>query len=321
MKQLLISFFFFLIFTCSSISQEYQLLPDSCTFCFYSALSQGDYHTYHYGVYPDEDTVHNGESYMVIRDDYDFLAGVRQEDKKLYGFTSMHSSEELMMDWDALPGDTLFGLFSYGDNGTFYDAVVNEIDSVLLPSGAYHRYMTLNGFRYYDDISGNQYDQDWVLRWDEKALCGSNTPNYFFHDEFNRSGILFSFSSFMLFWEYEDPFTCTTDTLYDTFTGGDNGCENCIPEHPNASLNQERIQRFKVYPNPIDQGNSFSIESKMNKETTLVLTDINGRKLKTVLLPLDKGTHIIETNFSSGIYIVHFLVEDRIVQRQKLVVQ
>lgn len=321
MKQLLTSFIFVLIFIFSSISQEYQLLPDSCTFCFYSALAQGDYNTYHYGVYPDEDTIHNGENYMVIRNDYDFLAGVRQEGNKLFGFTSTHSSEELMMNWDALPGDTLFGLFSYGFQGTFYDAVVDEIDSVLLPSGNYHHYMMLNGFRHYDEINGTQFDHDWVLRWDEKALCGLNTPNYFSHDNYNRGGILFSFSSHWLFWEYEYPFTCTTDTLYYSFTGGDNGCENCIPEHPNASLNDEEIQLFKVYPNPSKQGSLITITSDVTKKTTLVLTDINGRRIKTVSLPIENKTHIIETNFSSGIYIANFLIEDKIVQRQKLVVR
>lgn len=324
MKNILTSIIFFVVFLQYSTGQDYQLIPDSCTFCFFSTYGGSNWNTSNYGVYPDEDTIYNGNNYTQIKGEWEFLAGIRQDGNKLYGFTSYHEEEELFMDWDANPGDTLTNLFTHADQGLFYDAVVDTKDSVLLSSGLYHHYMRLNGFRYYYDSTGDYYE-NWVIRWDERGLCGQNLPSasddntdYYFHF---RGGILFSYSIMSLYADYYDPFTCTLDTLYDPYTGGSSDCENCIPIHPNASIDEENILPIKIYPNPSNQGSTFTIEADITKETTLVFTDMNGKQLKRIILPSDKDIHIIENNFVPGMYIVHFFRDGEIMQHQKLLVQ
>ncbi|MBL4862829.1 MAG: hypothetical protein JKY09_07430 [Crocinitomicaceae bacterium] len=176
MKKLLLSLMVF----CATFlyGQDYQLLPDSCTFCMYLVSTGGNsWNNGYYQLDPNIDTVFSGNTYMKMSfgtwgsgpSEQPFA--FRQNGNKLMGIVHDSINEFLLMDFDAQVGDTIYNLYS---EGLFYNAKVLAKDSILVNGEVYHRFMNLEGLGYYQQ--GIWQNVTWGITWNEKALCGRK-PN------------------------------------------------------------------------------------------------------------------------------------------------
>jgi hypothetical protein len=241
----------FLIGTSVSYSQDYQLIPDSCTYCvFLSSTGFNSWRTSHYKLDPSADTLYNGNIYTQIQWGSGgsgaplFPIGVRQIGNKLYGAFQDSLSEFLIMDFDALVGDTIYDLYS---EGFLYNAKVITKDSVLVNYGDYHNYLVLEGF----DITHNgnpavNAPNTWNFTWNERALCSA----YFVQEPlgYEYGGVLYNIPGFYLISiPYAAPTFCTSDPIY---TNPNSVlCDNCNLQ--TNSLEESSTGTFSISPNPV----------------------------------------------------------------------
>lgn len=78
---------------------------------------------------------------------------------------------------------------------------------------------------------------------------------------------------------------------------------------------------FSIYPNPLLQGNLFTVQTGNVENSTLYFYDMNGKFLKEVFLPEAKSMYFIEHNFASGVYIAKLMKNESVLKELKLVVQ
>lgn len=164
---------FLLVQSSNSYSQNYQLIPDSCTFCYHLATDGVGNHTLHnYELDPSSQMTIDSIDYMGPTL---FQLGFRQFGNKLYARSTSFQSDELVMDFDAQIGDTVFNLFS---EGVHYNSVVTNKDSVILNGTEYHHFMELSGFEY--RIVGDSLwsQENWTIVWNERGVCGANYSGF-----------------------------------------------------------------------------------------------------------------------------------------------
>jgi len=187
--------------------QDYQLIPDSCSFCFYSTSTGGNsWYSNNYGIDPSSDTSLLGNSYIKLSNiDYDFQPfAIRQEGNKLYGVIHDSTSEVLIMDFDANIGDTIFNLYSEGYN---YHARVSSKDSFLVNNGVYHHNMRLSGISIFNN--GSWEPGSWGIKWNERGLCIADIVGF----DWDYGGVLFNipYDYYVISVSYLSPSYCTTD--------------------------------------------------------------------------------------------------------------
>ncbi len=311
----------------SANAQNYQLLPDSCTHCFYQYYGGSGFQDRSYGVYPNEDTTINANSYLVVREESSFIAGVRQDGDKLLGVLHDQPFEQVLMDWSGDYGDTIKGLYSY--SGYYYDAIVKYKGEVVTPSGEVHKYQTLQGVHiYFDSVPGpNDYENlnDWILRWDEKGLCGTNVP-YAADDSTNyklselNGGLYYGYAQNDLIIDFYEPLTCTGDTIYDSYTQATGLCQQCEPVHPNASLVDHKQTMINFYPNPIISGQSITIETEDNSIDEIKIFNLQGKLVQRTSID-SKSTFQLNVPFESGLYMMVMLANRKIIHFDKLIVK
>lgn len=219
--------------------QTYDLLPDSCTFCMHlTSWGTSTLFDTWYGIYPEEDTVINGSTYIRFYENQGVI-GVRQQQNQLLGYHDQLDEDVLIMDFDHQLGDTIHKLYDYG---ILYSARIESIDSFQLNDGSYHRWLSLTGIRYTGlDMDTNNYVySDWPIVWNERGLC-----------HWLGGGLVYNASeqSQVMSILYAYPTWCTTDPRYNV--PNNNTCDNCEnPTRGDAGTLQLTNHRFSIHPNP-----------------------------------------------------------------------
>lgn len=200
-----------------SNGQDYKLIPDSCTYCFYQVDDGfGSFYSKYYHIDPFSDTTILGHNYKQIFNDGSYLQqpiGVRQTGNKVFGILEDSTQEYLIMDFDANIGDTIFGLYS---DEFFFNAIVLHKDSTQVSTNNYVHWMELQG----DTVYGNSWTVNvpWTFRWNERGLCSQPYGGYTFNLPVN---------DFVINYLYAFPFACTTDTLF--HPNYQSACTSCSP--------------------------------------------------------------------------------------------
>lgn len=298
--------FLFLLLPLNHWSQTYHLLPDSCTFCMYLESWGGtslfpDW----YGVYPEVETTINGNDYILCNVNWGITA-MRQSGNKLLGYHPDLDEDVLLMDFDAVPGDTIHGLYS---NNFFYSARVEEIDSFQLNDGSYHRYLDLTGLRVSQNglDSSSWNDEWWEIRWNERGLCE------------DRGGLSYNlpYNYYSISIVYVQSTWCTTDPRYNI--PNDNACDNCEnPTRGDAGIKQAPAFSFSMHPNPADD--HLQIVFPFEDSRKIEITDLWGRGV----LHFDCVGTACELNvhdLSPGMYHLRVATESGAVGTKRVVVQ
>jgi hypothetical protein len=291
MKKLLFLLFFI---SPSSFGQNYQLLPDTCTHCSWIYTYGGtQFYVGTYSLYPELDTLYQGNVYMKIPITNTDLAGVRQVGNKVYGFISTDTTQEyLIQDWDASVNDTIFNLY---DKNGMYDAVFLEEDSVILNDGSYHHWRKLKG------INGAVQNQDWILVWDERGLCSS----------IGWGGLLYNNFVQILGSYYDFPTPHTPDTKYN-LNSIVSGCSTAGVFNSNDLL-ENHIIPIVVFPNPTK--NFIQIVNFTNAKSGKII-DLRGN---TILKFQETPPELDLSKFSNGTYILQIETESGQSRQVKIV--
>lgn len=226
-------------FQLSVCAQTYKLVPDSCTFCFYGTSTGGNsWYMNNYGIDPFADTLLYGNSYMKLSGmDSPFQPfAIRQSGNKLFGVVQDSVAEFLIMDFDALPSDTIYNLYSEGYK---YHAIVLQKDSNLVNGGIYHHYMRLQGFQIF--LNDNWEYESWSFKWGERGLCWTDIIG----TDWDYGGVLYNIPmhQYTISVPYINPSFCTLDTIYDNQFG--NTCFNCVPISGTNSIFEFSLHKNK----------------------------------------------------------------------------
>lgn len=303
MKQIIILNFLLLSFV--GVGQQYQLIGDSCMRCDYSHNFGGTtFYPLEYTFFP-KDTIHiNNHVYSAINNTFpDDFIGIRQEQNKLYGLKYYDEYfEHLIMDFDALPGDTLFNLYT---NGVLYNAKVDSLDSILRNDGTYHHFMKLTGYEFisaYGTGPNNwQSHGEWEITWNEMGLCNFNQS----WDEYNHGMGGYTFNIPSWYHSSNPSFGgqwCTPDPRYSDFLFYT--CQNCYNYLSTDELNGSIV---KIYPNPAQS--EITVEFASNEKRTLRIINLQGSLLKTEVVNLQKHTLDLQ-GLAGGLYILEVTGEN-----------
>lgn len=244
-------------------AQTFKLVPDSCTFCLFKVSDGGTgWYESGYGIFPNEDTVVLGNSYIKINSGFYLKQpfAIRQVGNKLMGVVADSTSEYLLMDFDANITDTIHQLFS---EGFFYDAVVLNKDSVLVNNGVYHHYMRLKAIGIYIN-SVFEGGGDWNLVWNERGLCAANGAEL--------GGVLYNIPSefYVISAPYAFPDFCTTDPIYNNPSSVT--CDNCYPQ--TNGLEELFSTKLEIIPNPAI--NQITVQIENSFISKLRIYDVHG---------------------------------------------
>lgn len=308
MKPLLLTFLLFI--SGLTYSQEYQLSPDSCTFCFFN-YSQGtsSWEDNFYVLDPFDDTLISGITYNKIYDQWGMIGpwnqiGYREVNNKLYIIYQDDPTEYLAMDFNASVGDTIYNLNS---EGIFYNTRVVNKDSIAV-NADFHHFMILEGILYYNSSSDEWIEDHWEIKWEERGLC-----NYY-------GGVLFNvpFGYYNISATYYNPIPCTTDPRYDISPNV--SCENCIPQREDASILEYDEQSFSIHPNPLESSNNLTITLKEigGMDHSIVLKDQTGKIIYRSKLKNNKLQ--IPFQLKQGIYFISVGDDYNRITTQKLIV-
>jgi len=304
------SLFLYLIILLGQVNisgQQYQLLPEQCTFCGFLASWAGtsSWTSLNYELNPNSDTLINGNTYLLIEKypTFDQPIGVRQVGNKLFGIQSDSINEVLIMDFDAEIGDTITNLFS---EGLYYDAIVTVKDSVLVNNGTYHHFMNLSGLQVFHN--GIPQVDFWNIGWNERGLCGVNGA-------YEWGGVWFNIPSnqYVISATYSLPHFCTTDSTYSNINGA--SCDNCN-FIPNGIHETETIE-FDLYPVPSKNEVNIVFENEKMKKIRIIGFD--GKIIDFISTSDSKISYNL-SNFASGIYFIYIVTEDGI-GRKKIIKQ
>jgi hypothetical protein len=300
------------------LAQSYQILPDSCTHCFFTSSDGGSGFNYeYYSVNPNADTTISGTLYTAEASGHRF----RQVNNQLYILPMDSSVEYLVMDWDIPLGDTLFNLYDpYGDPGpVLYNARLTGIDSVILNSGTWHRFAKLEGIAY-RNYQDNWQNYNWQFVWNERGLCHSlntlwpGTPTSSIY-----GGMLFSFpiNDFSVSLVYSAINTCSEDPVYDQPPHVH--CTGCaVTWYNTVPKNESEIQL--IFPNPASHWITFSVNSSEQFPAHYEFYDASGKYIDSGNLessdkqidisPLSPGTYHFRLISQLGVFTTPVVITD-----------
>lgn len=295
-----------LSFTNETQAQNYKLMPDTCTLCFYfwgqsgSTLSQDDYK-----IDPTQDTLIDGNSYVKIIGAKDYQpAFIRQIGNKLYGRQNDSLVDRLIMDFDVSVGDTIFNLFS---EGYFYDAAVELKDSFMLNDGSYNTFMELT----VTNVYGSSWS-GWTIAWSEGGLCGG------FHYPYPLlGGILYNIHEGLfqgLEVAYYSPTYCTTDPNY-TMNNGST-CSYCTGISGYSSLIENETASHTVHPNPASDQITVEFKTQLQRQITIV--NSIGQELESHKVYGNVATLSI-SHLETGYYLLSILEENKITKTRLII--
>ena len=283
----------FLAFFSVSFSQNYKLLPDSCSYCSYGYTMGGSsiYYSY-YELSPFNDTIINGDHYMrntVYGDDTTFI---RQVGDKVVQRWGVDPTEYVIMDFEHNIGDTIFNLF---DRNIYYNAVVLDYDSTLVSGGSgYSRFFLLNA---YNDINSSD---SWGIKWEERGVCNYTYSNF-------EGGLGYNITHETEYYSFHPIGFCTSDPLVNSSFGL--SCNNCTFQ--SALVNEIDDKIISISPNPFV--NKISFDMDYNGALDVNIFDINGilmfekkilnNEKELFLGKLEKGVYFIEITTGNRIFI------------------
>lgn len=299
-----VTFIFLILFTVSYYGQNYKLLPDTCTYCFfthdpYVGVAYNSFYQIGYSV----DTAINGNDYSVLsNNDYEDLVYIRQSGNKVFGIIADSvMTEELIMDFDVEVGDTLNNILSINvnnftnikTNSFKINAYVNDIDSVLLSDGSYHSFLELVGYEIrYNGIWGIAH---WSFRWDEKGLCIGS--------DIGLGGLMntLPLSANGLFggdW-FTDLQFCTSDPFVPSQPINNlHSCNYCSPIVATVPYLEGEIQ-ISVSPNPVSE-RLFIQTSSQESNLNFTIYSLEGRLVRKG----NTNSSIDVSELISGMYLV-----------------
>lgn len=303
----------------SFTAQNYKLIPDSCTYCFYQNMSNYfGWSTEYYKVDLDRDTVINGNIYeATVEFFYVEELYIRQSGNKVFGVPKDSINEYLIMDFDASVGDTISNVFTMEPEPWFYRGIVLSKDSILLVDGSYFSSIEI-GVDSAKSVIGNEgfftATPQYSVFWQEKGLCYSND-----NDESSGGGYVFNMANahvvMDLVW-YLNPTFCTTDTIAPLgFHDYGNSCDYCNPiateilELPSFS--------FTISPNPTSGDITFQFETyQSNRE--ILITDLLGKQIARINANNEKVAYNFQEQ-QNGIYIVQLFIDGKSIESKKVV--
>lgn len=284
----LISIIPFLFITLLNSAQNYQLLPDTCTFCSYFYTTGGnDWSTGSYRIDNSNDSTINTIQYIQVADMH-----IRQVGNKVFGIPTDSINEYLIMDFDAEIGDTLINLYS---NLHLYNAIVVGIDSMVLNDGSYHHFFNLRGIHYSD--APNSASIPWEFSWHERGLCNSGPG---FGNELGGLTMNIPIDDFSISPTYVSPSWCTPNPLYNN--PDNNNCENCNGVFGSV---KESNAPPRIYPNPtvdfinLEELNKFKV--KVYSLTGMQLLNFNKSEEKLDVSILQPGIYCLRF-FKGNVY-------------------
>lgn len=284
MKKLLIATF--LILNGSVFSQDYKLVPDSCTYCAFLVSTGGaSWYNAAYGIDPTQDTIVLGNEYMRVGADNEGAFGIRQVGNKLFGVVADSLNEMLLMDFDANVGDTIENLYS---EGFYYKATVLEKDSILVNNGVYHHYMDLQGIQLLMD--GVWTDYNWQFQWNERGLCAAELGGVHYNVPVN---------DFVISIVYAYPGYCTTDPIY--VNHPELSCENC--NLIQSDIKENSWLELSITPNPALDEIFISFNQATNEPFTYSIQNTLGESVATETVLVKGGTIDVST-LKTGVYLV-----------------
>ncbi len=171
-----------------------------------------------------------------------------------------------------------------------------------------------------DTLLFNGYDPMFIVKYDDNlnVICaaelasGGDDWSAVATDNYGNAFISGDFYNV-------SPFIVGTDIL--TLTGNENiftakfNC-NGTTVNTNEILNSTSLS---IYPNPFTSQTTISF-SEIQKHTTIKITDVLGKEIKTVILSAAKNLTIEKGEMSDGIYIVQITDENKNVVNRKIVI-
>lgn len=312
MRKLVFILFFLLVY--SGYAQNYKLLPDSCTYCFYTyGVVNGDWLNAFYEIQPNSDTMISGNTYHPVSYYSTDLAYIRQEGDELYGLIpDSVMTESLLMKFDIGIGDTIHDILTINTSDLYphiqINAIVLDIDSIQLLDGSYYNWILLEGYEWNDNTSWQSYS--WEFKWGEKGLC-----NF-------QGSLLNTFPFDYVGTGYPDTYInaqyCTSDPLIPDNSYFNNSsyhdCDNCVPTISNVI---ETVKNnFEVYPNPNNGEFQIDLSNRLHDEE-IIITDLFGKVVYQKAI--STGRFLLD-ELVDGVYIVYVRTEETISNAQKIIV-
>jgi Secretion system C-terminal sorting domain len=284
MKKLLLTAF--LLLNAHLYSQDYKLVPDSCTYCAFLVSTGGpSWYSAAYGIFPSLDTTVLGNEYMKVGADYKQAFGIRQVGNKLFGVVADSLNEMLLMDFDANIGDTIENLYS---DGFYYKASVLEKDSILENNGVYHHYMNLQGIQLL--MNGVWTNYNWQFQWNERGLCAAELGGVHYNVPVN---------DFVISILYAYPGYCTTDPIYTNHP--ELSCDNC--NLIISAIKENWWLESTISPNPVLDEIFISFDQSTNEPFTYSIENALGESVVTGTV-FTGGETIDVTTLKPGVYLV-----------------
>lgn len=292
MRKLLLTAFLFL--NAHLYSQDYKLVPDSCTYCAFLVSTGGNsWYNANYGIFPSLDTIVSGNEYVRVGAEYKKAYGIRQVGNKLFGVVADSLNEMLLMDFDANVGDTIENLYS---EGYYYKARVLDKDSVLVNNGVYHHYMDLQGIQLLMD--GVWTDYNWQFQWNERGLCASYLGSAPYAE---LGGVHYNVpvNDFVISIIYAYPGFCTTDPIY--VNHPELSCQNC--NLIKSEIKENSWLESSISPNPALDEIFVSFNQSTNEPFIYSIENTLGESVATGTI-LMEGETIDVSALKPGVYLV-----------------
>lgn len=296
MKNLLYCFLCF-ISTCGIAQSTYFPMLDPYNSWNVTYYSCGAFTTCHF---VGQDTVFNGISYKVIT--YESLPPIfpltylREEpsNKKVFNYNPYTQAESLIFDFTLLAGQ----IFNYTEFDTEFQGIVTNRDLVQLLDGSWRTRITL-------EITNSFTEEPYNVIWIEGIGVIGAEP---FASWGSSSGILNCYLNERgLLWHKDEP-----------FIENEPYC-SCPPIDQSANstnlANIISLNNIRYYPNPIQDQLYLTLPESENMEVWI--TDTKGKKIAQYT---PKTSIQIPTNkWAEGVYIITVLINNQIVNRQKVV--
>ncbi len=302
MKKIL--FLYTIVFSLEGICQHSPLADSCMMWNYYVYYPFGNYqYSEFYVLKPYDDTLISTftyhKIYIGIPNYYSYCGGVREIGGKALFIERDSVNEYLLFDLNV--NDTLRNLFCYSTDifsvRILYDAIIYEVDSVLLATGQYLKQIKYYPFRARDLSSTIWYSTPYIIsNWTEKLGSGNGlllNPNF---TSISGEGAYYCCY-------------CTSDaqiTSFGNFDYCDTICDNSQNLVYSLGLNNRlKNNTLIVFPNPAST--KLTINSS-NEITSARIYDITGRILTQFSIKSNSST-INVSQFNSGTYFLEIVTE------------
>ncbi len=222
----------------------------------------------------------------------------------------------------------------YNYDGSLYKQIILPPNNQYIPFKLLDRYISYPSDAYFNlipSLSDNLFDNDGNIEFLTSQLAGDNTVvhivdetgniKYTFPDTIPYGPVdarIFKFDN-----AYKLAFTCTTQVFKVYALPGSLPCNACsltngITQPDNSSSAEKEM--ISAYPNPFNQTLMVDYSLHSKKSSRLILTDIQGKVLKTVILEGQSDKVLLDTaNLPKGIILVSLYGDNQDLLSKKVV--